>query len=409
MCHELARLARVGIFERSADLEILWWSDVTWEMFGQEPSTFKLSHEAWLGLIHPEDRERIRQEVGRLTKSAAAVSLRYRIIRPDGAIRHLQSISAIPDASAGGTECIGGIVIDVTERILAEEREESLQRQLRESFLQAGMAQIATGVLHNVGNVLNSLGTANATARRELKHLRVDQLEQATGLLNDNRGELAAFLTDDERGRHLPDYLQALTAHISSNSRAVQAELETTEQLLHHLGNIVGAQQELAGGGGRYEMLRLDELVDAALLMHANEFSQIAVVREYGELPPILTDRHKLLQILVNLISNARDAVEASATDRTIRVKLAHADEHVQVTIEDSGIGMSVDVLAQLWQFGFTTKTHGHGFGLHNSANAAAEIGATLEAHSDGLGHGSSFTLRLPCANPCSVLSGVAA
>jgi C4-dicarboxylate-specific signal transduction histidine kinase len=123
-----------------------------------------------------------------------------------------------------------------------------------------------------------------------------------------------------------------------------------------------------------------------------------------------MTDRHKLLQILVNLISNARDAIQQGASERSrILVKLARDAQHAVVTIEDSGIGMAHEVLSKIWQFGFTTKKKGHGFGLHNSANAAHEIGATLSAHSDGVGHGSRFVLRLPIDNPEPVLSGVAA
>jgi C4-dicarboxylate-specific signal transduction histidine kinase len=123
-----------------------------------------------------------------------------------------------------------------------------------------------------------------------------------------------------------------------------------------------------------------------------------------------MTDRHKLLQILVNLISNARDAVQAGASDRRrIVVNLARDGGMVCVTIEDSGIGMPEEVLSQIWRFGFTTKDKGHGFGLHNSANAAHEIGATLTAHSNGLGHGSRFVLRIPIDNPEPMLSGVAA
>jgi signal transduction histidine kinase len=243
-----------------------------------------------------------------------------------------------------------------------------------------------------------------------MKSMRFEQLEQAGTLLRSNRDTLAAFLTNDERGRHLPEYLPALAGQIASSSRAIQAELDTIEQLLRHLRDIVSAQQQVARVGGQYESLRLIEVVETALLVHAAEFTQIELVREYEELPPISTDRHKLLQILVNLISNARDALADGATDRRrIVVKLAREGDQVQVTIEDSGIGMSEEVLSQLWRFGFTTKKNGHGFGLHNSANAAHEIGAALTAHSDGVGHGSRFVLRLPIDNPDSLLSGVAA
>jgi len=404
------RAARVGVFERDTNFEVLWWSETMWQLFGQDPATFVPSNEAWLQLIHPQDRDRIRTESIHLTQSRGGINLQYRMILPDGEIRHFQSIGAPTEPTGGAVERIGGVTFDVTERVKAEEREQTLQHRLRESSHQAGMAEIASGALHNVGNILNSLGTANITARRGLKGLRLERLDQATALLRDNRNTLAAFLTDDERGRQLPDYLPALSAHMSASSLLIKAELETTEKLLHHLRDVVSAQQELARFGGRHEWLRMDELVETALLVQASELAQTEIEREYADLPPVLADRHKVLMIVVNLISNARDAVQTGAPGRCrIQVKLALDGDHVRLEVADSGIGMSAEVLAQLWRFGFTTKKNGHGFGLHNSANTAHEMGATLTAHSDGIGRGSCFTLRLPIDKPDAMLSSGAA
>jgi len=403
------RAARVGIFERGANWEIIWWSEVMWDIFGQDLATFDPTHAAWLALIHPGDRERIRAELVHLKQNRSAVNLLYRIVRPDGELRHIRSIGAPTSPHNALVDRFAGVTLDVTELIQAQEREHVLQSQLRESSRLAGMAEVATGVLHNVGNVLNSLGIANTTACRDLKTMRLDRLEQVTALLLSNRATLASFLTDDERGRHFPDYLPALATQIAANGRAIQAELETTEQLLHHLGDIVSAQQELARIGGRRESIRVSELIETALLVQASELVHIELVREYEELPLIMTDRHKLVQILVNLISNARDAVQAGAGKRSrIVVKLGVDGDHVVATIEDSGIGMTEETLSRLWQFGYTTKKKGHGFGLHNSANAAREIGATLTAHSDGVGRGSRFILRLPIDDAEPLLSGVA-
>jgi len=404
------RAARVGVFERDANWNVSWWGGAMWDIFGQDPQKLPLTYHSWLELIHPEDRERIDKEVTRLSKSPSSVNLQYRIVRADGEVRHIQSIGAPVEPEHGAGEGITGITLDVTERVRAEQREYALQQQLRESSHQAGMAEIATGVLHNVGNILNSLGIANTTAQRELKSLRLDRLELAARALRSNRDKLADYLTADERGRHLPDYLAALSAQITSGSQAIQAELDTIARLLVHLSEVVSAQQELARVGGRREGVRLKELVETALLVQVSQFTQIDVVREYEELPPIMTDRHRLLQILVNLVSNARDAVHARGTDHgRIAVKLERDGDHVRVTVEDSGIGMSEEVLSQLWRFGFTTKKNGHGFGLHNSAIAAHDIGATLTAHSDGAGQGSRFVLRLPIEQPDTLLSGVAA
>lgn len=404
------RAARVGVFERDANWEVLWWNPMMWEILGQDAATFQPTNESWLGLIHPEDRERIREEVARLTKSPGAVNLQYRIIRPDGELRHIKSLGAPAEQHSQATKRFAGITLDITERIQATERELALHQKLRESAHQAGMAELATGVLHNVGNILNSLGVANSTAQRELKSLRLERLEQAAALLLDNRETLADFLTDHERGRHLPVYLPALSAQISTNCRAIQAELENTGLLLHHLSDIVSAQQALARIGTQYESVRLDELTETALRVQPWQNAQIEVVREYEILPSIMSNRHKLLQILVNLFSNARDALQASATDhRRVLVKLSRHGDHVRLTVEDSGIGMSDEVQSQLWRFGFTTKKQGHGFGLHNSANAAHEIGATLTAQSDGPGLGSCFTLSVPIHNADYGLHGEAA
>ena len=286
---------------------------------------------------------------------------------------------------------------DITARVQSEEREYRLQQQLRESSHQAGKAEIATGVLHNVGNVLNSLGIAHSTAARDLQALRLDRLEQAISAIRNNRATLAAFLTEDERGRNLPDYLAALAEHVTRNVQAVNAEMKTIDQLLHHLRDMVSAQQASARPGGSYEPIDLKELADAALLSQEPTLARIDVVRIYEDLPHVTTDRHQLLQILVNLISNARDAILVSDVQPgRIVVRLCRDGDHALVTVEDSGTGMSEEVISRLWRFGFTTKPNGHGFGLHNSANAARAIGATIVAQSEGQGKGSRFILRLP-------------
>jgi len=386
--------ARVGMYERDTHSGNVWWSEVMCEIFGQDPGTFQLTWEVWLALVHPEDREYVRSNAGSADRARISPNLQYRIVRPDGAIRHVQSIGSTEETAES---VIAGIVIDVTERAQSEEREYGLQQQLREASHQAGIAEFATGVLHNVGNVLNSLGIANTTALRELKRMRIDRLGQVSALLCNNRATLATFLADDEHGRHFPDYLLALSEHLAGNAQAIQIEMSAIDELLHHLREIVTAQQASAQLDSRYEPIDLRDLAESALLLQASQLSHIEVVRLYDEVPRVMTDRHKLLQILVNFLSNARDAVLASTSvSRRIVIRLGRDGTHAVISIEDSGVGMSEEILSRLWRFGFTTKQSGHGFGLHNSANAAHAIGATLAAHSDGPGQGSKFELRVP-------------
>ncbi len=107
-------------------------------------------------------------------------------------------------------------------------------------------------------------------------------------------------------------------------------------------------------------------------------------------------------QILVNLIRNAKYAVAHSSSPikRVIVSILSPADKWVQIQIQDNGVGIAPENLNRIFAHGFTTKQVGHGFGRHSSALAAKEMGGALHAHSDGLGHGTLFTLELPVAPP---------
>jgi hypothetical protein len=113
-----------------------------------------------------------------------------------------------------------GITLDISERVEAEHRERRLQKQLREASHQSGMAEVATGVLHNVGNVLNSLGIATSMAQTRLKACQIERVGKVAAMLNVNRGTLGEFLTSDARGMRVPEYLTALGAQLISDADA---------------------------------------------------------------------------------------------------------------------------------------------------------------------------------------------
>ena len=121
--------------------------------------------------------------------------------------------------------------------------------------------------------------------------------------------------------------------------------------------------------------------------------------RDFAPLPPVTIEKHKLLQILVNLISSARHAMvpmpPVQARKLTISVRRA-GTERFAIEIKDSGVGISEENLAKLFQHGFTTRSDGHGFGLHASAIAAKQMDGSLSAVSAGLGTGATFSVELP-------------
>jgi signal transduction histidine kinase len=124
----------------------------------------------------------------------------------------------------------------------------------------------------------------------------------------------------------------------------------------------------------------------------------VKVVRQLADLPPLLTDKHKTLMILVNLVSNAKYAMDGvPPAERILTVKLErNATGQVRIEVHDNGMGIAPEMLTRIFQYGFTTREEGHGFGLHSSALAAQEMGGALTVHSDGPGRGATFTLELP-------------
>jgi signal transduction histidine kinase len=153
-----------------------------------------------------------------------------------------------------------------------------------------------------------------------------------------------------------------------------------------------------------FENLSAADLIEDALRMNAAAFErhQINLTRDFAAgTPPVCVDRHKVLQILINLLRNAKHAMEdIKDHERNMVIRIApKGDHHVQISIKDNGIGISAENMKKVFNHGFTTKREGHGFGLHSGANAAKEMGGSLSAHSDGVGRGAEFTLVLPAAD----------
>lgn len=296
--------------------------------------------------------------------------------------------------------------IEITERAVAQHKLEETQDQLVKASRLAGMQEVASGVLHNVGNVLNSVNVSAALLRKSLHHSQVKNLIKATDLLRDHAADTAAFLVGDPRGQRLPGYLIKLGEHLATEQQTWLKELDALGKNIEHIKEIVTMQQTYARLSGVSENLRADELVGDALRMteQALQARGVAVRCQFEPVPQVSVDKHKVLQILINLIRNAKHAAEAGrASDRLIQVLITGTPEWVQIKVQDNGVGIAPENLARIFQHGFTTKKDGHGFGLHSSVNAAREMGGRLTAQSDGPGTGATFTLELPVAKSAEV------
>ena len=215
--------------------------------------------------------------------------------------------------------------------------------------------------------------------------------------------DLGSFFANDPKGKLVPGYLAQLADKLAGEQAAALQEIAQMQKHLEHLKAIVTVQQDSAKGASRPEPLDLANLVEDALKMHSNALarSEVRVNREFEPLPPVMLQKHRVLQILVNLIRNAIQACEADGIERKeLKIRLCRSEDRLRCAVADSGIGISPDNLERLFSFGFTTKEGGHGFGLHGALLNAREMGGSVTAQSEGLHRGATFTLELPSSRP---------
>lgn len=313
--------------------------------------------------------------------------------------------SRIPVTDASG-QVVGTAVFsrDVTEKKCRERELERTHREVTESSRTAGMAEVATGVLHNVGNVLNSLNVSASVLATGLRQSKAESLSRIAALLREHEGDLAGFLSTDPKGRRVPEFLSSLAQHCVDERDRLLQELGGLQKNIDHIKEIVAMQQAYATMIGVVEALDPVAMMEDALRMNAGalERHEVRIEREYRPATWVLGEQAKILQILVNLIRNAKYACdEGAGTPKQILLGIRQTDTgRVQLIVRDNGVGIRPENMARIFQHGFTTRAKGHGFGLHSSANAAREMRGTLTAQSDGPGRGATFTLELPAAPP---------
>jgi C4-dicarboxylate-specific signal transduction histidine kinase len=251
-----------------------------------------------------------------------------------------------------------------------------------------------------VGNVLNSVYTSAQLARERMQGMRLEHVGRVAHMLEEHREDLTGFITRDERGQYLMPFLNQLGQSLLEERTDIVSLLDDVGRYTEHIGDIVKVQQNYARTPRMHEQVSLPELLEDALRINSAGLQrhQVKVQRDLASLPPVMTDKHKTLMILVNLVSNAKYALdEAPLGERLLTVKLEQTPaDRIRIAIHDNGMGIAPEMLTRIFQYGFTTREDGHGFGLHSSALAAQELGGSLSVHSEGLGHGATFTLELP-------------
>ncbi len=393
----LADSAPVAIYHADGAGHLTYANPQYRAMFGLKPGQ---SLDDWAQAMHPTDRSRIESVWAEFFRQKTnSIRFEYRTQASTGEIRHLaEHVVAV---TAEGVSGFVGTITDVTELKEAQAELETLHKQLIDASRLAGRAEIATSVLHNVGNVLNSVNVSADLATTRIKNSRLSDLRRVVGLLQANETNLAAFFGEDDRGKRLPGYLEKLARQVGVDQERVLMELAELKNGIDHIKDVVAMQQNYAKLGGVADVINVTSLAEDSLRLNEGAMTRHGIIlrREFEDVPTIVVDKHRVLQILVNLIRNAKHACEeADCAEKVVTVRVGRSELGVRISVQDNGVGIGPENLTRMFNHGFTTKKDGHGFGLHSGALTARELGGELRAESAGSGRGAVFTLDLPLA-----------
>ena len=369
-------------------------------MLGYSP--LDLANKTVTDLTHGEDVAAAATETLRLWNGEIEfVDLEKRYLRRDGGVLWVHMTTALVHEENSEPEYSVQFLRDITARKESAVELERVNKELMIASRQAGMAEVATNVLHNVGNILNSVNISASLVAERVKQSKGPVISRLSALLQQQGAGIGEFMAKDERGKRIPEYLAGLGEQLQNDQKMALQELSSLRENLEHIKDTVAMQQSYAKLCGVTETVEAADLVEDSLRLNAGAFVRHGVTlrREFNKVPKITVDKHKVLQILVNLVRNAKYACDESGrTDKLLTLRVDDpGNGSVRISVIDNGVGIPAENMSRLFSHGFTTRQSGHGFGLHSGALAAQELGGTLRAESEGTGMGAAFILELPC------------
>lgn len=390
--------APIGIFKSTRAGEVRYANPYLLRLMGIPSADALNEHNLADGrTMRGEDRERF---WARLEAEHEVRGFEATYTKRDGTKVEVVINGRLTDGQNGEGRVCEGTLEDVTAQNRAKRELEKVHQQLVVASRQAGMADVATGVLHNVGNVLTSVNIVISDLLDQLRTSRISVLHRVVETFERERDRLGVFLTEDAVGKRLPEFIGKLDTQLRSENTRMRGDVESLVRHFAHIREVIVTQQSAARLFGVAESVPPVQLFEDALKLSADSLQRhgITIVQDFSETAPVKADRHKVLQILVNLLKNAKDAmVSSNVNPPTITVRVAAASSsHIGLSVIDNGVGVPAENLARIFSHGFTTKKDGHGFGLHSCVLAARDMKGDLTVASGGLGCGASFTLTLP-------------
>ncbi len=278
--------------------------------------------------------------------------------------------------------------------------------KMMDTARRAGMADVAVEMLHNVGNALNSVNVSAGLVTERLRGSEVASLEKATKLMAAHENDLGNFIKTDERGRQLPGFLKELSTCLVNENVTALEEMKRLHASVEHIRQIVDSQKPRGDDSRMVETAELADILNEAVRLTAVSFAKhkIQILTECDSQGSVEVDRHRLMQILANLLSNAKNAVKLKGgAEMQIRLRADHIagphGERFRICISDNGIGIPAENLTRIFAMGFSTRPDGQGYGLHSAANMAREMNGSLSVTSEGAGQGAQFVIDLPVSN----------
>ena len=394
--------APVGVAWKRADLDGSYNFNAAFRRILNLPATQVVDRNAIIDLTHPDDVLR-HQELRQTIESghADSYSIEERFVLKDGRLVWGRLSVAVVRNEARHVIQEIAILEDITSTKRTEQELNDTYKHLMDAARLAGTVEMANGVLHNVGNVLNSVNVSVNILTESVQNSRIGGVSKLSALLHEHAGDLAAFLTADPKGQKIVPYLDTLADHLNGERQRWLAEVASLRQNVDHIKDIVSMQQSYAKAVGVVEVLAPSTLFEDALRMNAAALARhdVEVVREFEEASAVQVERHKVLQILTNLIRNAKYALdESQRANKRLLLRIEPGGRGARLIVRDNGIGITAENLQHIFTHGFTTRKDGHGFGLHASTLSAKEMGGSLTVQSDGPGKGATFILELPRA-----------
>ena len=276
---------------------------------------------------------------------------------------------------------------------------ESTQKQLVENAYKTGMANVALGTLHNAGNILTSLNISVDLLRQSADALPLSGLKNISELVCRNKNNLSRFLSNNSKGENLIKYCQLMAKKILNIKTELAEHIDRALDKIKLILNLIESQQRYVGIVSLKERMQISSIINDALVIMESTLrkARIEITRDIADVSGIMVDKTKLIHILINLITNAVEALTIAKKEHPrITFKITEDSSCQYIQVADNGCGMDKKTRENIFQIGYTTKSSGHGFGLHSCVHYMHEMGGQIKVESAGTDMGSVFTLQFP-------------